>query len=97
MPRLSRQQNKKPVGRGDFGRLGESRMDQVYDRDGRASEEGTPNPFENINRLIGAISAEIDALKREREAAQARNARIRLGAVYARARLERRVNSGPAR
>ncbi len=86
------------MGRGGLGCLGKSQMDQIHDhdRDDRAADEGTRNSLESVNRLIGAISAEIDALKREREAAHTRNARMRLRAVYARARLEKRVNAASA-
>ena len=59
--------------------------------------EGPSPSLDAISRLIEAVSAEIDALKREREAAQIRDARMRLGAIYARARLEKRVNAEEAR
>jgi hypothetical protein len=74
-------------------------MDQGHDRDrhGRMPGEGPSPSLDAISRLIGAVSAEIDALKREREAAQIRDARMRLGAIYARARLEKRVNAEEAR
>jgi hypothetical protein len=74
-------------------------MDQSHDRDrdGRMAGGGPSASLDSISRLIGAVSAEIDALKREREAAQIRDARLRLGAVYARARLEKRVNAEEAR
>ena len=42
-----------------------------------------------VGRLIGDIGAEIEALKQEREADHIRSARLRLGAVYAKARLEK--------
>lgn len=73
-------------------------MDQGHDRDrsGRAPDEGTSSSLDGIDRLIGAVSAEIDALKRERDAAGIRSARLRLGAVHARARLEKRVKAGHA-
>ena len=74
-------------------------MDQSHDRDrdGRMPGGGPSVSLDSISRLIGAVSAEIDALKREREAAQIRDARLRLGAVYARARLEKRANAEGAR
>ncbi|HEX2555838.1 MAG TPA: hypothetical protein VHL98_19230 [Microvirga sp.] len=73
-------------------------MNQSHERggDSRAPAEGSSPSLDTIHRLIGAVSAEIDALKRERDAAQARDARMRLGAVYARARLEKRVNAETA-
>lgn len=73
-------------------------MDQSHKRDAdcRAPAGGSSPSLDSIHRLIGAVSAEIDALKRERDAAQTRDARMRLGAVHARARLEKRVNAGTA-
>ena len=98
MSGVSKLSEKKPVGEAAPA-ASKSQMDQSHDRDrdGRASDERTSSSLDSISRLIGAVSAEIDALKREREAAQIRNARMRLGAIYARARLEKRVNAEDAR
>ncbi|HEV2605231.1 MAG TPA: hypothetical protein VGU24_16385 [Microvirga sp.] len=68
-------------------------QDPIDDRDdpegnGRPSEHRAPDLFESVGRLVG----EIEALKLEREAEMARTARIRIGAVYAKARLEKRVS-----
>ncbi len=73
-------------------------MDQSHDRDrhGHAADEGMSYSLDSIDRLIGAVSAEIDALKRERSAAHTRSARLKLSAVYARTRLAKRVNTESA-
>ena len=68
-------------------------MDHTRDPDeGDRRRAGDLDPLETIGRLVSTIGAEIEALKLEREAAHARTARIRLGAAYARARLERRTS-----
>jgi hypothetical protein len=54
----------------------------------RVDSRREPDLFESVGRLVG----EIEALKQEREADLARTARLRLGAVHAKARLEKRVS-----
>jgi hypothetical protein len=68
-------------------RFGQDPFDGSQDERARASSRRAPDLFESVGRLVG----EIEALKQEREAEMARTARIRMGAVYAKARLEKRV------
>ena len=65
--------------------LNHARNDQPHPEQGLS-------PFDLVGRLIGEIGAEIEALKQEREADHIRSARMRLGIVYAKARLEKQLH-----
>ena len=67
-------------------------MDHVRNRadNDQPNPEQDADPLDLIRCLISAVGAEIEALKREREADQVRSAWIRLGAAHAKARLEKR-------
>lgn len=53
------------------------------------SPEQDADPVDGVADLIDAIGTEIEALKQEREADHVRSARMRLGAAYAKARLQK--------
>ncbi len=69
-------------------RFGHDPFQTVQHNAPRADTRREPDIFASVGRLVG----EIEALKQEREADMARTARLRLGAVYAKARLEKRVS-----
>lgn len=68
-------------------------LNDTRDREGEASSGQLGSRLEpDLFGRIGRLVDEIEALKLEREAGNALTARLRLGAVHARARLEKRAS-----